>query len=473
MTKDALNQDSSENIKKKAALSSVFWSFFLTCLKLAAGLASNSLGVLSEALHSALDFCAASITFFAVRASSAPADKQHPFGHGKIENISALVETFLLAITCSWIIYEACVRLFVHHAPIRLTWWLFGIIIISLVVDINRASMLHRVAREHRSQALEADAMHFTTDIWSSAVVLLGLACTGISQFLPIESVTYAIFSRADAIAALGVAFIILRVCGRMAKKSILSIMDGGTEEEHERLIHLLSQKVPAYTVKNLRIRQSGSKFFVDLIVRCPQGVDFEEAHGVGDLLEYIIIEELVEAEVIIHMEPNENLLPNYYMLTNRVANMFNIPIHGLNISLESDGLYVFMHIHLPTDMNLIEAHNRISTFEQSVRVYLGAKRVVTHFEPLVTYNTVDMLTLEKDYIKKLECLLQEFPNIHAAHNIHLFGEVPHLGLSLHCRTHLKTVGLAHEQASNLENFLRNNFPDISEFLIHMEPPAV
>ena len=203
--------------KSKAALSSVVWSALLTVLKLVAGISTNSLGMLSEALHSLLDFVAAGVTFFAVRIASAPADRRHPFGHGKVENLSALAETLLLFITCIWIVREAVERLLFEARPVEPSWWAFAVIIISLGVDISRSAMLRRVAREHKSQALEADALHFSTDILSSGVVLGGLLCVVAARFVDPDSPAYIVLTRADAVAALGVAAIVLSVSWRMA----------------------------------------------------------------------------------------------------------------------------------------------------------------------------------------------------------------------------------------------------------------
>lgn len=170
--------------KQHAALSSLFWALFLTLIKLGAGLATNSLGILSEALHSSLDLVAAGITFFAVRVAARPADETHPYGYGKIENLSALAETVLLLVTCGWIVHEAVNRLFFDAPEITPSWWGVIIILISLLVDVNRAAMLRRVAQKHKSQALEADALHFTTDIWSSGVVLSAcFACRPANTF--------------------------------------------------------------------------------------------------------------------------------------------------------------------------------------------------------------------------------------------------------------------------------------------------
>ena len=174
--------------KSHAALSSVLWSAFLTVIKLWAGIVTGSLGIISEALHSGLDLMAAAMTFYAVKVASRPADESHPYGHEKVENLSALAETALLLVTCAWIVWEAVDRLFYNEAEITLTWWAFAVVAVSLLVDVNRSAMLRRVAKKHKSQALEADALHFTTDIWSSAVVLLGLFCIWLAHLVPAES---------------------------------------------------------------------------------------------------------------------------------------------------------------------------------------------------------------------------------------------------------------------------------------------
>ena len=173
--------------KSHAALSSVLWSAFLTVIKLWAGIVTGSLGIISEALHSGLDLMAAAMTFYAVKVASRPADESHPYGHEKVENLSALAETALLLVTCAWIVWEAVDRLFYNEAEITLTWWAFAVVAVSLLVDVNRSAMLRRVAKKHKSQALEADALHFTTDIWSSAVVLLGLFCIWLAHLVPAE----------------------------------------------------------------------------------------------------------------------------------------------------------------------------------------------------------------------------------------------------------------------------------------------
>ena len=160
--------------KKTVALSSIVAAVFLTGFKFVVGFITGSLGLLSEALHSCLDLMAAVITFFSVRISDKPADEKHNFGHGKVENLSALIQTMLLLVTCVWIVYEALHRLITKNVEIEVNIWAYVVIISSIIVDFSRSRVLNRVAKKYNSQALEADALHFSTDIWSSCVVLLG-----------------------------------------------------------------------------------------------------------------------------------------------------------------------------------------------------------------------------------------------------------------------------------------------------------
>ncbi|HXZ30306.1 MAG TPA: cation diffusion facilitator family transporter, partial [Dehalococcoidia bacterium] len=213
--------------KKLVALSSVMAAIFLTATKLTIGLLTQSLGILSEAAHSGLDLVAAGMTYYSVRVSSHPPDEAHHYGHGKIENLSALVETLLLFITCAWIVYEAVQRLFFKPVQIEVRMWSFLVMGVSIIVDITRSRALMKTAKKYSSQALEADALHFSTDVWSSSVVILGLIMVYVSRLFVSSSPTLASWlSRADAIAALGVAGIVLLVSYRLGSKTIGVLLD-------------------------------------------------------------------------------------------------------------------------------------------------------------------------------------------------------------------------------------------------------
>ena len=232
--------------KKRVALLSVFAAIFLTGFKLVIGILTGSLGILSEALHSGLDLVAAIITYFSVRISDKPADKEHNYGHGKIENFSALIETFLLLITCAWIIYEAIGRLVSGKTHIEVNAWSYIVVISSIIIDITRSRALYRVAKKHNSQALEADALHFSTDIWSSAVVFLGLICANFGFFF------------ADSVAALGVALIVLFVSFRLGKRAIDVLLDRAPKGSIAKVEQVLTTYTDVKKYHSLKIRISG-----------------------------------------------------------------------------------------------------------------------------------------------------------------------------------------------------------------------
>jgi cation diffusion facilitator family transporter len=212
----------SENEKSVAALNSVMAAFLLTGLKVGVGVWTGSIGILAEAAHSALDFVAALVTYVAVRLAGRPADREHPYGHGKIENLSALVETLLLLVTCGWIIYEAVERLISKRVQVDASIWAFGVLAVSIFVDVTRSRMLKRVAVKHRSQALEADALHFSTDVWSSAVVMVGLVGVKVAEIFP----SLEFLSKADAVAALVVAAIVVMVSLDLGVRTVQALLD-------------------------------------------------------------------------------------------------------------------------------------------------------------------------------------------------------------------------------------------------------
>lgn len=291
--------------KRRAAISSVIWSAVLTVLKLGAGVATGSLGIMSEALHSSMDFIAAGITFYAVRMAARPADDNHPYGHEKVENLSALAETALLVLTSAWIVWEALHRLFVESVQVSVTWWACAVVIISLIVDVNRSAMLRRVAKKHRSQALEADALHFTTDIWSSAVVLLGLVCVYATRYFAPEGVAHAWLHRADALAGLLVAGIILWVAWGLVSRSVHALMDGGSRELSDRIATLIKSNFPQYPILRLRVRDNGVRIFGELNIEAPATLQVKEAHDVADAIHSLISTEIQGAEITVHIEPS------------------------------------------------------------------------------------------------------------------------------------------------------------------------
>jgi len=280
--------------KKRVALISVLAAVFLTGFKLLIGILTGSLGILSEALHSALDLVAAVITYFSVRMSDKPADENHNYGHGKVENLSAFLETILLLITCVWIIYEAVQRLVSGETHIEVTIWSYIVIVSSIIIDINRSRMLSKAAKKHNSQALEADALHFSTDIWSSAVVLLGLVCANFGFYF------------ADAIAALGVALIVLFVSLKLGKRAIDMLLDKAPHDT----VNLVKQNLAGYAeVKHfhgLKVRTSGADTFIKINLHMDPRLSLLEVHELCDKIEKDLNNLIPRSEVYLHAEPHE-----------------------------------------------------------------------------------------------------------------------------------------------------------------------
>lgn len=282
-----------EKEKNRVALLSVFAAFVLTSFKLVVGLLTGSLGILSEALHSGLDLVAAGITWVAVRISDKPADDDHHYGHGKIENLSALIETILLLITCVWIIYEAVNRLTTGATHIEVTVWSYIVVVTSIVIDFSRSRALKKVAVKYNSQALEADALHFETDIWSSLVVLIGLICANFGIFI------------ADSIAALVVAIIVIYVSYKLGKRSINVLLDQAPDDTTAKVVKLLNEIKEIITYHDLKIRTSGADTFIKVNIHVEPGLSLIEAHNIADSVESKIKDLIVRCEVHVHIEPD------------------------------------------------------------------------------------------------------------------------------------------------------------------------
>jgi len=286
--------------KRNAALISVAAAAFLTLLKIIVGFMTGSLGILAEAAHSGLDLVAAFVTLLAVRASGRPADHDHLYGHGKVENLSALFETLLLLLTCVWIIYEAIQRLMIKSVEVNASAWAFAVMIISVIVGIYNSRMLYRVAHKYNSQALEADALHFRTDIWSSWVVILGLVGVRLKDVFP--NLTF--LSRADSIAALGVAVIVILVGYELGSRTIHALLDKAPAGIREDIKSKVESIPGVLDCHRIRVRPSGPDYFVDVHVLLDGNQSLDEAHALTETIETAIKEILPGSDATVHPEP-------------------------------------------------------------------------------------------------------------------------------------------------------------------------
>ncbi|HXK06830.1 MAG TPA: cation diffusion facilitator family transporter [Verrucomicrobiae bacterium] len=289
-----------EREKQSAALTSLLAAIALTTFKIVVGILTGSLGILAEAAHSGLDLVAAAMTWLAVRISGRPPDSEHLYGHGKVENLSALAETLLLLLTCAWIVWEAVRRLQYHRVDVEVTIWSFVVMITSIAIDVSRSRVLARTAKKYNSQALEADALHFQTDIWSSSVVILGLICVKTGEWFP----ALAWLREADAIAALGVCALVIWVSWQLGRRTIDALVDTAPAGMEERILAAVQAVPGVQNCHAIRVRYSGPVAFIDLHVLVDGNQTLFEAHALTETIEGVIRQIVPGADVTVHPEP-------------------------------------------------------------------------------------------------------------------------------------------------------------------------
>lgn len=376
--------DSSQK-KSIAAISSVIWSALLTVMKFVVGIMTGSLGIISEALHSALDLLAAGGTLFAVRVAARPADEDHPYGHGKIENLTALGETLLLLITSGWVIMEAVERLSSDDPEalhIETSIWAFLVVMISLAVDINRSVMLRRVAQETKSAALEADAAHFTTDIWSSAAVLLGITGAALADMTAEGSWLHWFLKRADVFASLIVAILILHVCRLLGMRAVHDLMDRTSGETTASIRRLMKEQMPAYPVSKLRVREVGTQVYVDMVILAPKSLHVDTAHEIADAIEGLVARTYPNSETMVHIQPMNIQPTTPEMFVRQLALTHRFGVHGLLFLHSDQGYIIFSDVELPPEATLDTWQVPLEAFRNEIRRHLGADQVILHAEP-------------------------------------------------------------------------------------------
>ncbi|MDE3056936.1 MAG: cation diffusion facilitator family transporter [Bacteroidota bacterium] len=450
-----------ESEKSVVALSSVTAAFVVTGLKVGVGLWTGSLGILSEAAHSGLDLIAAIITLLAVKFSARPPDKTHLYGHGKIENFSALAETVLLLVTCFWIINEAVKRLLFHSVQIEVNVWSFFVMFVSIAVDLSRSRALYRVARKHRSQALEADALHFSTDVWSSSVVVLGLVLTLLK--IPV----------ADSVAALIVAFFVIYVTLSLGKRTINELLDrapAGLEEEVQRT----ALGMPGVQrVDNVRVRTSGPKTFVDLTLHLRRTTPFEVANTQVHEVETAIHRVIPDADIIIHPEPmetdDETVVDKVKLLLSREG----WSAHDVQAFLVNGSYQVEFQIEFP-DGDFVRAHNIVDELEERVKKELPrVASVVVHIEDARenVIASVDVTPSSQELIHDILEIAAAMQEIHECTVLSVLEVKGKYRVSMKCAVG-KDLSLenAHEICTALKNKIMVALPDIKEVHIHAEP---
>ncbi len=449
--------------KKSIALSSVVASIFLTGFKLVVGITTNSLGIISEAAHSGLDLLAALITYFAVSVSDRPPDEDHQYGHGKMENVSALFETLLLLVTCGWIIWEAVDRLATGTAHVEATVWSFVVIMTSIVVDFNRSRALSRVAKKHGSQALEADALHFSSDIWSSLTVLAGLVFVSLGH----ESL--------DAVAAMAVAFLVLFVSYRLGRRTIDALMDRVPLGLSRRIEDSIKKVEGVEELRMVRVRMSGTKAFVDATIGIRRTLPFEQAHRVMDDVEKAVHAVQSGADVTVHAEPlqgrDETIIDKVRMV---VVNKGLRPPHNLEVHQSGGKYFIDFDIEYSKDQSFVEAHTLAEEIESQLREEIPSiGKVTIHLEEFLSDagEPEDVTEEESDLCEGIKTLVLSDSRIRGCADITVLTQEDNLHVTLTCRLdRSKTLADVHQVIGQVEAQLYQNFPRVRRFTIHGEP---
>src|SRR5690349_20453351 len=364
--------------KKRAALLSVGSAVLLVSLKTFLVVRTGSLGVLSEALHSGLDLVAAIITFLSIRVSERPADETHPYGHGKFENFSAFVETGLLALTALYIVYEAFDRLFFRSVHIQPSVTAILVLLFALSIDLTRVLAVGYVSRKYSSDALEADALHFSTDVWSTIVVIAGIGLVWAGETWNMPWLNYA-----DALAGLTVAAVILWVGAQLGRRTLDALLDAAPQGLQHEIARAVARMDGVLDVDRVRVRRAGNRHFVDATVSVPRTASLEQVHALSDAIEKRI-GEIVPSDVMVHAEPRAPQGEHLFEAIRAVAQRMGLAIHDVT-ALQHDGqLFVELHLEVDENLSLRDAHRQATELEEEIRKLRDHSTDVNiHIEPL------------------------------------------------------------------------------------------
>jgi cation diffusion facilitator family transporter len=454
--------------KRAVAGSSVIAAVVITSGKIVVGVTTGSLGILSEAAHSALDLIAALLTYFSVGVSDKPADADHQYGHGKVENFSAFVETGLLLVTCVWVIYEAVARLFFRRVEVEPSIWAFAVMLVSMAVDWWRSRALGRIATKYESQALEADALHFSTDIWSAGVVVFGLLLILAGRAYHLDWLRLA-----DPITALIVAGVIISVSWRLARRTVDALLDAAPAGVRAQITDAVSHVDGVLEVGRVRIRRAGNHYFADLAVGLARTVTFQRSEQLVAAVTDAVHSILPEADVTVQPLPRAQRSENIFDRIRAVATRHNLNVHDISVQDLAGRLHVEQHVELDERMTLKDAHDQVTELEADMRHDVPEiADILTHIESEpATIETGDELVRDAELERRLKTVASRVPEIIDMHDVQIKKVRGRLYVSCHC-TFPDDLSLArvHDIQTELEIHFKQAAPELFRVLIHPEP---
>lgn len=450
--------------KQQVALSSVLASLLLTIMKLVVGIMSGSIGIISEAAHSALDLGAASLTLFAVNMSSKPADRKHHYGHAKVESVSALIETALLVVTSIWIIYAATERLITGSVEIEVKWYAIAIMVISIVVDFSRSRALKKVAKETNSQALEADALHFSSDILSSAVVLLGLIFVSFG------------IAWADAVAGIAVALLVGWAAFSLGKKTIDVLIDAAPEGIADRLEEITMMVSGVISIDKVRVKPTGPQVFIEMAVCVNRTLSVEKVHRICSEIEKRVRDEFPVGDITINTRP---IALNSETIAERVHVIglnHNLHAHNISTNLTERQKQITFDVEIDQQLTIKQAHDTVNALEEELhREFDGELNICIHLDPLRNDEccTATLQAGEEKVVRDtIINAAQSIRKIQDVHDIQILKtEKEKLFITLHCSFNDEVLlEEVHSLTSQLEGAIYRSLPDAGRVIIHAEP---
>ncbi len=454
-----------EKYKIKIARNSLLVAVFIVTMKLIATILSGSLAVLSELFHSSTDLIAALATLISLNYSSKPPDDKHHYGHDKIESFSALFQVLILILMCVYILYEAVDRIIHPTQNIDIDVFTFSVIIIAILLDLWRSRVLKKAAIKTKSQALEADSLHFSSDILSSVLVLAGM-------FL------YRINPVFDPIAAIAVSIIIIITTFNLSKKAFDTLLDktpkGLSEEIRNEILNIPGIE----SVKSLRIRSTGAKIFIDMVINIARTKLFSESHGILNAVERKIREIAPGADIVIHPEPVETKDETINDKVRMIVNEAGYKCHDIFSHKIGNEIFTELHIEIAHTNNLVTAHSDIDKLEKEI---LDKIPVINHIkihldEPSgLIYETEDITEKSPELINKINEVIESVEDILHFHDIRIISSEGKIRVSLNCEFHEgKTLEEVHELVTIYESRLflklKKINPKITNVIIHAEP---
>lgn len=460
---DSHHKGSHTGEKTTVAAWSLLASFLLASAKFVAAFVSGSLGLLSEAFHSTLDFVATAVTFFAIRYAERPADEDHPFGHAKMESVAALIETAMLFGVTGWIVYEALLRLTKGGHEVEISWWIIAVVVGSIIIDFNRSNALQTTADKTQSDALAADALHFRADMWSSCAVLVGLG------------LSYAGYAWADPAAALVVAVFVAHAAYGLGRRTLATLLDAAPAGLALSLSNIAQEVDGVLSVSAVRARPAGPVLFAELTIDVARTLHVSRIVEIKQEVVREILKQHPSADVNVSTNPVEIDDETAHDKIMHIATAHDAAIHHVTIQVTDERLAVSFDFEVDGDTSLAQAHTQATALEEAIRDGLGGNvEVESHIEPrppALLHGQEPPARVRSEIMAALEKLAKKEKQLSDLHNIRIRATEEGLFVHYHCRFAPETpVQAVHEVVDRIEVRLMEAVNNVARVVAHAEP---